>query len=280
MAWIYVLHFDAPLSHARHYTGCTNHLPHRLLAHARGAGARLTRVLLDKQIPWQLAAAYRVSNTEMRTCERKIKDQHHGPRFCPLCQGENTATIPGQIQATPYDLSLLSTWQSSTLIARYHNITPPDFNIQRTTKPLINQKRDRAWLKCAMACEGDALGFVPISNKADNGFEFAWNTGKILISYQDGNPAAYLLYSGTSLRLRVHQIYTQDDCRLFGHASRLLQHLQNDYPTMPITAWVKDYLTANQFWINRGFRITATKQHKTSGNTLNHYERTPRKRQP
>ena len=42
---VYLLHFDRPYAHARHYTGWTTDLTTRLADHAAGHGARLLAVL-------------------------------------------------------------------------------------------------------------------------------------------------------------------------------------------------------------------------------------------
>jgi hypothetical protein len=47
---IYLLHFDRPYRHARHYCGWTNDLPARLADHAIGRGARLLEVVAAEGI--------------------------------------------------------------------------------------------------------------------------------------------------------------------------------------------------------------------------------------
>ncbi len=47
---VYLIHFDRPYQHARHYLGTTNDLPHRLRQHASGCkygGARLMEVIVQ-----------------------------------------------------------------------------------------------------------------------------------------------------------------------------------------------------------------------------------------
>ena len=56
---VYLLHFDAPYKHARHYTGWTEDLLDRLDRHANGNGARLMNVI------W----AARIGFILVRTCE-------------------------------------------------------------------------------------------------------------------------------------------------------------------------------------------------------------------
>jgi predicted GIY-YIG superfamily endonuclease len=78
---VYLLHFDQPYAHARHYTGWTEDLLDRLDKHARGCGARLMNVICQAGIGFTL----------VRTCEgtrdteRAIKNLGGAVRYCPLC---------------------------------------------------------------------------------------------------------------------------------------------------------------------------------------------------
>jgi hypothetical protein len=82
---IYLLHFDRPYKHARHYTGWTGgseSLKERLARHARGDGARLLAVVHAAGITWQLAR----TSEGPRARERQIKRQGGASRHCPLCR--------------------------------------------------------------------------------------------------------------------------------------------------------------------------------------------------
>jgi predicted GIY-YIG superfamily endonuclease len=78
---VYLLHFDRPYKHARHYTGWTEDLLDRLTQHANGQGARLMEVIREARIGFIL----------IRTCEgtrrteRAIKNDGGAVRYCPLC---------------------------------------------------------------------------------------------------------------------------------------------------------------------------------------------------
>ena len=78
---VYLIHFDTPYKHARHYIGWTTDLPARIAAHANGTGARLMEVVTGAGISWQLARTW--SGTRSR--ERQIKRQGGASRRCPLC---------------------------------------------------------------------------------------------------------------------------------------------------------------------------------------------------
>lgn len=78
---IYLIHFETPYKHARHYLGWTTDLNARLVRHANGTGARLMEVITEAGISWQLARTW--SGTRSR--ERRLKRQGGASRKCPLC---------------------------------------------------------------------------------------------------------------------------------------------------------------------------------------------------
>ncbi len=82
---IYLIHFDTPYKHARHYIGYTNDLPSRLEEHRSGHGARLIQVIQQAGITWQLARTWPGD----RSTERRIKNRHNAPRLCPICEGKH-----------------------------------------------------------------------------------------------------------------------------------------------------------------------------------------------
>jgi predicted GIY-YIG superfamily endonuclease len=79
---VYLLHFDQPYKHARHYVGWTaRNVGRRLAEHAAGRGARLLAVVREAGIGWQLARMWPGG----RARERQIKRQGGHARHCPLC---------------------------------------------------------------------------------------------------------------------------------------------------------------------------------------------------
>jgi hypothetical protein len=84
---VYLLHFDQPYRHARHYTGWTESsgsLKERLARHERGDGARLLEIVHAAGITWRLARTW----AGPRARERQIKRQGGASRRCPLCRQE------------------------------------------------------------------------------------------------------------------------------------------------------------------------------------------------
>jgi predicted GIY-YIG superfamily endonuclease len=79
---VYLLHFDRPYKHARHYVGWTaRNVKKRLAEHEAGRGARLLAVVREAGIGWQLARLWPGG----RARERQIKRQGGHARKCPLC---------------------------------------------------------------------------------------------------------------------------------------------------------------------------------------------------
>lgn len=86
--WCYLVHFNTPYKHARHYLGSTGCLDARLDRHRAGNGARLLEVVSQAGITWQLARLWRVSTwQESRDLERELKRWHGSGQFCPVCRG-------------------------------------------------------------------------------------------------------------------------------------------------------------------------------------------------
>ena len=78
---VYLLHFDAPYKHARHYIGFAEDLDARLILHQRGEGARLLAAIIGAGISFTLARTW----TGDRTLERRIKNLGGAARVCPIC---------------------------------------------------------------------------------------------------------------------------------------------------------------------------------------------------
>lgn len=78
---VYLLHFDQPYRHARHYLGWARDVDARLAAHQAGHGARLLAVIQTAGISWTLARTW----TGTRHRERQLKRMGGASRRCPLC---------------------------------------------------------------------------------------------------------------------------------------------------------------------------------------------------
>lgn len=80
---VYLLHFDTPYHHAKHYVGFTKRrLGIRLGEHCRGNGSALTTAATAAGITMRLARAwYNVDQAR----EKTIKCRGETPRLCPIC---------------------------------------------------------------------------------------------------------------------------------------------------------------------------------------------------
>jgi predicted GIY-YIG superfamily endonuclease len=88
MGYVYLLHFDKPISPGRHtcqhYLGWAGNLAARLQQHRLGQGSRLCQVAKERGIGFSLVRVWPGS----RELERRLKNRKEGPRLCPCCSGE------------------------------------------------------------------------------------------------------------------------------------------------------------------------------------------------
>lgn len=78
---VYLLHFERPYYHARHYVGWTTNLASRMRRHRSGAGSPLVRAVIEEGIEFQLA---RVWHNVSRRFERRCHATHN-VELCPIC---------------------------------------------------------------------------------------------------------------------------------------------------------------------------------------------------
>lgn len=88
---VYLVCFDTPYKHARHYLGFSQHLDERLVAHEAGTGSRLMRVIVAAGISWALTRTWPGAD---RYFERQLKLRRATPRACPRCHPGNNRGIP------------------------------------------------------------------------------------------------------------------------------------------------------------------------------------------
>lgn len=87
---IYVIHFDRPLQHARHYIGWTRDwvtFKQRMSHHRSGNGAKLMKAVSEAGIEWRVTATYYADRNE----ERRMKKNHGASRFCDACRAGTVA---------------------------------------------------------------------------------------------------------------------------------------------------------------------------------------------
>jgi predicted GIY-YIG superfamily endonuclease len=93
---VYLICFDHPYRHARHYMGWTTALNARLQAHAAGRGARLMEVITAAEIGFTLARTWQGT----RNLERRLKNRGGHARLCPICQGTRRRATGNAVQST------------------------------------------------------------------------------------------------------------------------------------------------------------------------------------
>lgn len=79
---VYLIHFDQPYKHAKHYLGFSGNVSTRLHQHTLGNGARLMQVIKEAGIQWRVVRVWAGD----RALERLLKLQHNSPRLCPICR--------------------------------------------------------------------------------------------------------------------------------------------------------------------------------------------------
>lgn len=82
---VYLLHFDRPFGHARHYIGSTESLEDRFESHVTGAGSTLVKHAVNAGVNVTLAQVWKgVPLTE----EYRLKNRGGAGRWCPICKQE------------------------------------------------------------------------------------------------------------------------------------------------------------------------------------------------
>jgi len=92
MSWkVYVIHFNQPYRHAKHYTGIAKNIKSRMREHASGNGARLLQVLKENNIGFKYSIIKEFPDfSSAHTYEKYLKTKIKKPqRYCPICKEQN-----------------------------------------------------------------------------------------------------------------------------------------------------------------------------------------------
>lgn len=84
---IYLLCFDRPFGHAKHYLGFAVRLDDRLRHHENGTGANLLKHARNAGVTWVLARTWEGD----RHLERRLHNGGHARR-CPVCKQSARST--------------------------------------------------------------------------------------------------------------------------------------------------------------------------------------------
>ena len=82
---IYLICFDKPYHHARHYLGFTTDLQKRIDKHMSGEGSKLLRAVTEAGITWSVVKTWEGD----RNFERSLKNKKNTPKLCPRCGGNH-----------------------------------------------------------------------------------------------------------------------------------------------------------------------------------------------
>jgi len=99
---IYLLHFEPPLAHARHYLGWTRDLDARLARHRPGRGSPLIAAAVAAGVRLELARTW---GDVDRHFEERLKNRHETPRLCPLCVAAGTTAGHGLLEGPQAELA-------------------------------------------------------------------------------------------------------------------------------------------------------------------------------
>lgn len=267
--YIYILHFDEPLHHARHYAGCCHNLRARLTRHANGAGSNLCRVLSERGISWRLGGLMSTSHAGMRRLERKLKDLSNAPDYCEICNPDRTRKLPDTVRIST-DVPKFPTF-SENLKTTVQTGQPIQCRFTSPSEPPVTMKR----IRDLMYGDKDALGFIPAGGS--QGMQIIFDRGLIAVVSNNGEDVGYAAFTINPKgdQLNIHQCVVADDARLCGHGQALVEFIAEKFSRLRLVAKVRDDLAANWFWQSIGFTVELTKTHKTSGSTIHHYVRKP-----
>jgi len=98
---VYLIHFETPYHHARHYIGYSPNIEERIKKHRAGNGARLMEVVNEAKIAWRVAFIW--PNAD-RAFERKLKDRHGAGKLCPICKGKPQMSLWELFDHTGYEV--------------------------------------------------------------------------------------------------------------------------------------------------------------------------------
>ena len=88
MSWkLYVIHFDRPYKHAKHYTGIAIDVEKRMKEHSGGYGAKLMKAIKENNIGFRYNIIgeypdYSSAKSEEKRLKTKVKQPK---KYCPIC---------------------------------------------------------------------------------------------------------------------------------------------------------------------------------------------------
>lgn len=258
--FVYLIHFDEPLSHAKHYVGSTEHVRERLTNHANGRGSRILRYLHAQRLHWTLARMLVCNRGQARYIERRLKDQKNSPEFCPICNPNGQRQIPG---ARDYPIDCI-TWTPNSKALRTDTQKPPAA-IEPATMT------DAKWIAAIQTHHKVELGFIP-----HGGIQEAIQKDHCITIKEGEQRAGFIIYTHNrnadgNETVKIHQCAIEDRFRLLGYGAHLVAAVRGRHPDALATCKVRHDLPANDFWTSIGWKQTGEIIHPTSKQKLIHY---------
>lgn len=262
--YVYILHFDTPFHHARHYTGSTRALLDRFTTHAYGDGARLMRVLMEEGVEWMLGGLWMTDQTNARKAERWIKGQKNAERYCQLCHHDTSMSPP---KCTGIDLTNVPfpTDSRSIRAAQKQRYSPIVRIAGRDERPYV-------WEQCRQIMQADkeCLGFIPVTGEGRGLEDYADRQQLWLAEDAAVGIVGYACYTRRqdldkqTIGAQVQQVAVRDTHRLCGLGRRLVYAIRAECPNAITLAKVKADLPAVDFWHSIGYQRLTTVVHLTS----------------
>jgi predicted GIY-YIG superfamily endonuclease/GNAT superfamily N-acetyltransferase len=264
--YIYVLHFDRPLSHAQHYIGCTADPRARLIQHAQGRGANIVRAAGAEGIGFRLSGLGITNVRCMRRIERQVKDWHGTRQFCSCCTPDPRG-IPGTrsypIEAIPFprDSGTLAMLQPKVQeVAVRLTVAGDGLRLSEQVRELSRYDKD-------------ALGFIPAGGS--QGVTVLIEAGRMAVCHIDGQLAGFCAFTENAEAVTIHQCCVADEHRGCGVGRELVTTIRQSRSGKPTSCKVREDLPANEFWTRIGFAQVGTMTHATSGMRLHIYSAPP-----
>lgn len=263
--FIYVLHFDSPLSHANHYVGSTTNPLKRLKRHAEGHGSKICRELHKLGIGFRLASLHSTNLVGMRRTERALKNQKNASRYCKFCN-ENPAGFEG-CKEYPFEYT-----RSSAIEGIGENEILITREIKDYSLNSINTD-----IKELMSIEKDSLGFMPAGAGATGGIATLIKGKSLVVAMHKERCIGFCGYTRNmeKLRHKIHMCCVSDPYRFMQIGRKMVDEVIRDndiyYPSK-IACTVREDLSANVFWKNIGFEQVDFRQHVTSNSKLLDYQ--------
>lgn len=264
-AFVYLLHFDEPLSgRAGHYSGATMNLRARLTRHANGGGSALMRELFRVGIGWRLGNLWTCCQSNRYEAEMMLKKQHNLERYCTLCRGGSQYATAG---AREYAIENLPFSATSEALRTHGSREVADIRFTGPDEP----KSTAQQIDELMTKDKIALGYIPIGGEA--GLNVLIPRGQIVLAQVEQKVVGYAAFTMRATddgikRVLIQQCVVSDEERLGGTGRRLIQAIERETRSPVLGCNVRADLPANGFWAAIGFREMHSFRHKTSNRMI------------